>query len=180
MSKACRRIVTGYTSNGYSCIESDDLTSPPAPNVMTIDGEPDFAFLEIWRTGAAASIADKDTAFGSPLNFSPPDGGLALRIMSLPSERSRNHARHGDHFARMGVEQESKHSQQSAPQPTMHQTATIDYVIVISGRMELITERERTMVSVGDVVIQRGTKHAWSNPDDEPCVFAIVMIDAKS
>jgi len=29
----------------------------------------------------------------------------------------------------------------------------------------------------GDVLIQRGTNHAWSNRSDKPCVMAFVLID---
>ena len=31
----------------------------------------------------------------------------------------------------------------------------------------------------GDVVVQRGTMHAWVNNGTQPCVFAFVLIDAK-
>ena len=30
----------------------------------------------------------------------------------------------------------------------------------------------------GDVLIQRGTNHAWSNRSDRPCRVAFVLIDA--
>ena len=28
----------------------------------------------------------------------------------------------------------------------------------------------------GDTVIQNGTRHAWRNPFDEPCVMVVVLI----
>jgi oxalate decarboxylase/phosphoglucose isomerase-like protein (cupin superfamily) len=31
----------------------------------------------------------------------------------------------------------------------------------------------------GDIVVQRGTMHAWVNNGSVPCVFAFVLIDAK-
>ena len=31
----------------------------------------------------------------------------------------------------------------------------------------------------GDVMVQRGTNHAWSNRSDAPCVIAFVLIDAE-
>jgi hypothetical protein len=31
----------------------------------------------------------------------------------------------------------------------------------------------------GDIVVQRGTMHAWVNNGSVPCVFAFILIDAK-
>jgi hypothetical protein len=31
----------------------------------------------------------------------------------------------------------------------------------------------------GDVVVQRGTMHAWVNNGTRPCVFAFILIDAE-
>jgi quercetin dioxygenase-like cupin family protein len=36
-----------------------------------------------------------------------------------------------------------------------------------------------TKLTAGDVLIQRGTNHAWANRSSEPCVVAFVLIDAK-
>jgi quercetin dioxygenase-like cupin family protein len=35
-----------------------------------------------------------------------------------------------------------------------------------------------TLLRAGDVLIQRGTNHAWSNRTEEPAVLAFVLIDA--
>lgn len=52
----------------------------------------------------------------------------------------------------------------------MHRTNTVDYNIFISGSATLITPKknekgeiveERTEVKAGDIVVQRGTLHAW-------------------
>ena len=34
-------------------------------------------------------------------------------------------------------------------------------------------------LEAGDVLIQRGTSHAWSNRSDESCRVAFVLIDAE-
>lgn len=36
-----------------------------------------------------------------------------------------------------------------------------------------------TKMTAGDVLIQRGTNHAWANRPNAPCVVAFVLIDAK-
>jgi len=30
----------------------------------------------------------------------------------------------------------------------------------------------------GDIVVQRGTMHAWVNNGSQPCTFAFILIDA--
>jgi oxalate decarboxylase/phosphoglucose isomerase-like protein (cupin superfamily) len=44
-------------------------------------------------------------------------------------------------------------------------------------------ERDNAVETVhlvqGDVVVQRGTMHAWVNTGTQPCVFAFVLIDAN-
>lgn len=49
----------------------------------------------------------------------------------------------------------------------MHRTISLDYGIVIEGEIELILDGGETRrIFPGDVVIQRGTMHAWRNVSD--------------
>jgi quercetin dioxygenase-like cupin family protein len=59
-----------------------------------------------------------------------------------------------------------------------HQTNTIDFVFIISGKLELLLEESSTILSCGDSVVQRGTNHAWRVIGEEPCTMAAVMISA--
>ncbi|MNF15632.1 Cupin domain protein [compost metagenome] len=61
----------------------------------------------------------------------------------------------------------------------MHQTDTLDYIIIISGEIYLIVDEEETLLKAGDIVIQRGTNHAWSNRSDSPCIQLAVLLDAE-
>jgi hypothetical protein len=35
------------------------------------------------------------------------------------------------------------------------------------------------LLKPGDVLVQRGTNHSWSNRSDAPCLIAAILIDAK-
>ena len=62
----------------------------------------------------------------------------------------------------------------------MHRTETLDYAIVLSGECDLELDDGKTVhLTQGDVVVQRGTMHAWVNTGTQPCVFAFVLIDAS-
>jgi quercetin dioxygenase-like cupin family protein len=62
----------------------------------------------------------------------------------------------------------------------MHRTRSIDYVLVLSGVLELVLDGgEAVKLRPGDAVIQRGTNHAWCNPSpDKPGRIMIAMIEA--
>lgn len=62
----------------------------------------------------------------------------------------------------------------------MHRTASLDYAIVLSGSIDMMLDEDAVHLDAGDVLIQRGTAHAWENRGAEPCVVAFVMIGAHS
>lgn len=62
----------------------------------------------------------------------------------------------------------------------MHRTASLDYGIVLSGRVELILDDGAiTTMQAGDIAIQRGTIHAWRNTTDTVARIAFVLLDAR-
>ena len=62
----------------------------------------------------------------------------------------------------------------------MHRTETVDYAILLSGECDLEMDDGVTVhLRQGDVVVQRGTMHAWVNTGTQPCVFAFILIDAE-
>ena len=64
----------------------------------------------------------------------------------------------------------------------MHRTDSLDYGIVMSGVVDLVLDDGAvTRMKTGDVIVQRGTIHAWHNPSvDTPVRMAFVLVDAKS
>ena len=63
----------------------------------------------------------------------------------------------------------------------MHRTGTIDYIIIMSGQLELeLGDGATKLVGPGDIVVQRGTIHAWRNPSaTEVCRGVMVLIEAE-
>lgn len=62
----------------------------------------------------------------------------------------------------------------------MHRTDTVDYAVVLQGSITMLLDDEDVELSAGDVVIQNGTNHAWSNRGPDPCLIAFVLIDATN
>jgi len=61
----------------------------------------------------------------------------------------------------------------------MHRTETIDYVIVMQGELDMDMDDSTVKLKAGDVMVQRGTNHAWVNRGKEVARAAFVLIDAK-
>ena len=60
----------------------------------------------------------------------------------------------------------------------MHKTKTIDYIILLEGNVTLLLDDDEVQLKPFDVVVQRGTNHAWINNGSEPALFIAVLIDA--
>ena len=83
-----------------------------------------------------------------------------------------------DAFAEIGDAHASTVKAKS-PHPLMHRTESVDYGIVISGEMTLVLDKGETLLKAGDVVIQRGTNHAWANRSGKPCRMLFILVDGQ-
>jgi quercetin dioxygenase-like cupin family protein len=65
--------------------------------------------------------------------------------------------------------------------PVMHRTETLDYAIVVSGEMEMLLDSGEVVqnLKAGDIVVQRGTNHAWRPVGPEAVRLLFVLIDAE-
>src|ERR1700716_1819041 len=63
--------------------------------------------------------------------------------------------------------------------PRNHRTDSIDYAVVLSGEIDMEMDGAIVHLRAGDVLVQRGTIHNWTNPGTEPCVVAFVLVAAK-
>jgi quercetin dioxygenase-like cupin family protein len=64
-------------------------------------------------------------------------------------------------------------------EPHMHRTETIDYVVVLEGEIEMDLDDSTVKLKAGDVMVQRGTNHAWANRSSSRARVAFVLIDAE-
>jgi quercetin dioxygenase-like cupin family protein len=61
-----------------------------------------------------------------------------------------------------------------------HRTDSIDYIVIMSGEIDMELDGSSVHLKAGDVMVQRGTIHNWVNKGTQPCVLAVVLVDAKS
>lgn len=178
-TSAFRRIVTGHDANGKAIVVSD-----ATPERTYMVGGPNGAkFFEVWNTGQTPAIIDNGSFdLETNLVLGPPKGGTRIRVIDFPPEgdeiRNLTKEEAAKHFKTMSDEQASSAGDE-APHPLMHHTQTIDYGIVIEGELTMILDRSETIVKAGDIVIQRGTNHAWANRTNKICRVAFILIDGQ-
>jgi quercetin dioxygenase-like cupin family protein len=63
--------------------------------------------------------------------------------------------------------------------PGMHTTDTVDFDLVLSGKVYLVLDDgAEVLLKAGDSVVQNGTRHAWENRSSKDCVIAVALIGA--
>ena len=169
-----RRVVTGHDAQGRAVV----LFDGESPHSFVLEKAGGLRLTEIWETHSSpADNSGSRDAADHERRIAPVGGGSVFRIIEYPPDSVRLKTLAPDRFFdAMGAKAADAATRRH---PGMHKTDTVDYIVILSGRLRLVLEDGEKMLAPGDVVIQRGTKHAWSNPDDEPCVLAAIMIDAK-
>ena len=51
--------------------------------------------------------------------------------------------------------------------------------LLVAGEIDMEIDGATVHLRAGDVLVQRGTIHNWTNPGSEPCVVAFVLVAAK-
>lgn len=154
MALTVRRIVTGHNAAGKAVVASDERMEAQARR-----GRAGVAGCEIWSTDAMPvdqsdqAAAAQRQGFVTRYNYVGTGQGTVIRVTELQPNGAK----------------------------FMHRTETLDYAILLKGKCDLeLDDGSVTHLSAGDIVIQRGTMHAWVNPGPEPCVFAFILIDAHA
>jgi len=174
-----RRVVTGHDVHGDAVIATDDAL----PTVVELAAIPGTIFHEVWSTAATPVSIDNgpDPTIG-PLCLPPPTNGTRIRFVDIPPD-TEDFLKHGaarmkEAFSQVGDVHAST-VRPDSPHPLMHRTETVDYGIVISGEITLVLDKGEANLKAGDVVIQRGTNHAWANRSGKPCRMLFMLVDGQ-
>ena len=154
MALEVRRIVTGHDAQGKAVVATDEKFaasgSPARPGISRV---------EIWSTdtmpvdNSEGEAAEAQRAgFVKRYNYVGSGQGTVIRVTEFAPGSPK----------------------------FMHRTETVDYAILLKGECDLELDDGNTVhLKQGDIVVQRGTMHAWVNNGSVPCVFAFILIDAK-
>jgi len=177
MGANIRRVVTGHDRAGKAIVASDGVT----PVVHYAPLRPGYSMNEVWATySAPATIDPAGEPTDRPRSIEPPKNGTVCRVIEFPPEApwigNIDAEKAKAAFASLGSGGAAT-PMEKPPHSLMHRTKTVDYGIVLSGEIYLVLDYSETLLKPGDVVVQCGTNHAWSNPSDKPCRMAFILID---
>lgn len=171
-----RRIVTGIDANGRSYLAEDGAS----PAMFTMDARTGFRSNNIWRTvGSPAPVGASDSVL-EHRGLLPPKVGTLLRVIDIPPEdKDPEVRRRAAEAVFSAIYADVKHNAANSRHPGMHITDTIDYAIVLQGELVAIMDEGETVMRAGDILIQRGTNHAWANRSGAIARIAFILVDGS-
>jgi quercetin dioxygenase-like cupin family protein len=144
-----RRIITGHDANNVAKV----LIDGPATNAK-YPGAGAVSTM-MWSTDSAPAKmpvgTDAEDMGARILGTAPPANGTRFAVIDFPPGNT----------------------------PHMHRTETVDYVLVLEGEIEMDMDDSTVKMKAGDIMVQRGTNHAWANRSNARARVAFVLIDAK-
>jgi naringenin degradation protein FdeH len=171
--KGIRRVVTTHDSKGKSVVGFDGI----AP---VSGGEPELGVesITLWVTDdTPADLTGSKDAGKTKVGIPPPKNGSIFRIVDFhPTPKTEDL---DPNFLAKITGQKLEPGAKPPRHPGMHKTRTIDYLAVLSGEIDMLLDDSEIHLKTGDVLVQRGTVHAWVNRGTEVCRIAVVNIDAK-
>src|SRR5271156_1455041 len=168
-----RRVVTGHDSNNRSVV----LLDGPAETVFGNPDWPTGGVTALWKTDQAP--ANNRDPHAVPLSVLPTPQGTTFLVSQIPPERETH--------SMTPAARERLANPPSLPglfrrdvrrHPGMHFTHSVDYLIVLAGELTMLLDEGEVVLKPFDVVVQRGTNHAWINRGTETVLLASVVVGA--
>ncbi len=173
-----RRIVTIDNDQDRSFALADDHLQNP----LLDPARPGFLRQKIWLTDSSpAVIHDLAWIDDVPELLEPLAGGSIFHIYQFPPDRVWLENIDAKKIASFYKSVNAEHAMQTEQNlhPYLQKTQTLDLCVILKGEISLILDKETVVLHEGDTVVQRATRHAWSNHSSTPCVIAISSHCAK-
>ncbi len=177
MQHRLRRVVTGHNAQGQSQVEIDE---GPATQIEAGGS----GLYEIWQAPSVPvdNSVLLDALKGSAPRLCPDPGSVKVRWFTVPPENDAIPRQQKDELAAMAFDAVgAAHARvDNTRHHNMHKTESLDYIILISGELDMLLDAgDVQSLKPGDVVVQRGTNHAWVNHGAEPALLVAVLIDGR-
>jgi mannose-6-phosphate isomerase-like protein (cupin superfamily) len=168
-----RRVVTTLDETGTAVVLFDGEN--PQKTVRPLTGN---VTRLVWATDQTpADMSGRQDRAAIEIGTSPPAGATIFRIIDYPPARPDSEKLDTGHrLAELANEAQIKG--RPPRHPFMHRTRSLDYVIILSGEIDMLLDDSEIHLKAGDVLVQQGTNHAWVNRGTEICRIAFVLLDA--
>jgi hypothetical protein len=178
--KPIRRVVTGNDAQGRSRV----LWDSAAPNTNPQPDKPS-GMTDVWvYPSCPVDLTGQRDDGALPYHFEPPPAGGHLRIVQSAG-KPQNYDPDSDKGAVPRHPPRQHHPQgawyqggQNYFSSPYHKSETVDYGIVLEGQRILQLDDRELAMNPGDVVVQVGNWHGWTNRTASS-LMAFVMMGAK-
>lgn len=173
MAHTFRRVVTGHDENGVAVVVSDQ----EATQILQRPNRPGVTLTNFWLSdGTPAEYDGPEETCKGDFILHPPKNGSVFRCVEFEPEDPEVMAKLDGKaaFAEMGA---AANIVEGARHPFMHRTDSVDYAVILKGEIWMLMDETEVLLKTGDVVVQRGTNHAWSNRGTESCIIAFILVD---
>lgn len=167
-----KRVVTGFDDKGTSIFVSQDEPATTYENTG-------IKWTEIWSSypddllpidppSGPKREAVNDSVF-------PSTGKTIFRVLEFSPNLIDPSTLNETELAELNSALPGLASHVEPDNPGMHTTDSIDYGVILSGKIKMeLDDGQTTELSPGDVWIQNGTRHAWRV--EETCLMAVVLV----
>ena len=163
-----RRVVHGTDSNGRSTVLEDAVATSRMET-------PAFTIVDVWRFDGLPTDLTGADHLPAAVELTPPPGSAVFRMCAIAPDEEWAGRSYSESLEAIGHE-EGEHDDETTD--GAHATDTLDVVVVLSGEVYCTTDTQDTLLWAGDVVVQTGNTHGWSNRSGEVATVAFIMAGA--
>lgn len=170
---AMRRVITGDDADGRSVVVID---GGPSSEIGSVDLG---GLFEIWEDAATGPLDPKtheDLGTRRPV-LGPRKGNVQVRwfVIAPTPDGVPKSVLDQTVRERFAAFDGADHIIDQTRHPAMHETHSIDVICLLQGDASLILEGAETRIKPGQVVIQRGTNHAWQAHGGPALLLAVLI-----
>ena len=167
-----RRVVTKLDASGKAVVMIDErahLTAPRPPNYAA----------NIWVTDKSLpDFSATEDRGKTKIGLVPPKSGTVFRIVDFAPDSQGEQPTDMNHMMKIVGAGAPKRGLPPR-HPMMHRTRSLDYVIIMSGEIDMLLDEGEVHLKAGDVLVQQATNHAWVNRSGKPCRVAFILMDSQ-
>lgn len=168
-----RRVVTGLNTEGRARVISDGPVDPKsAPSL------PGAGMHYVWGADVREVVPTDGTQPAWHEHFPPTDGYRVIVFTMPPGQLAgREEPMTPEELAEAEANFPGLHSTFDEEDAGMHASVTVDVGVILHGLVDLeVDDGNVTHLKAGDVVIQNGTRHKWSNGGDTEAAIAFILM----
>jgi len=173
---AGQRIVVTGVQDGKSVVVSDGEAATIGIPLM-----PGSVYTPVWAADETPVLPGSAQAT-QPRTYFPPAGGFRFCFFTLGPATAVLPADFDAATATAAVQRDIPGLLEvfEPDNPGMHTSDTVDVDFVLSGEVDVeLDDGAEVHLKAGDVLVQHGTRHAWRNKSDLPCVLVVAVTGAR-